>query len=743
MDTNRLEMNFLIIRFIILSFLALMNCVLATPIVHADTLVTSERRITSSTAYETTPTIGNDGTTDLVVYTLRPVLGGGLLGPGDIWYQPLVGGAPNGAPVQVTSGDSDDELNDVSGDYIIYTAYDSTTATSGSIIVYQISTGNVYTLGTATIIQEPKIHGDRVVWREGGALSAKVMYYELGWVPYGTSPRCLAGPVPPTYDVQIGDRFAVWAELNSSNDYDVHAYDFAMMAEIRVADTAAKERQPATSGAWIVWEQQDGAVSSIEALNMDTTERVSIANGGGNFNPTVDGDLIAWETDVAGNLDIWVHRFSVDENYAVTTDSADQYLNDVFGDLVAYVDMTSGSEDIYVSTLAFVPDNQPPEANAGGDDSASLGILYTLDGSASTDPEENYPLTYAWTLTAKPEGSVASLSGADTVNPYFTPDLFGDYHVELVVTDSLGAVSTPDEVIISTNNTPPVADAGPDQAIILIGTLVELDGTHSYDLDGDPITYQWTLQVPNGSLADLNNATSEKPSFIADVNGDYRATLVVNDGSVDSVADEVLISFNNVNPVADAGGNQAVYVGETVTLDGSGSIDDNGDPLTYQWSFASRPADSTTMINNATNELADFYVDEEGTYVVSLVVNDGLEDSVPSNVTITASSSQQQVIDAVHYAIDAINGLPPDAFKNRNMQNTLTNKLNAVLAQINEGEYQQALDKLLHDVLSKTNGCADAGAPDKNDWITTCADQAQVYPVIMETIGLLQELVGG
>ena len=395
-------------------FLALMMSVLLVTSALADELVTRERRITSSTAYETTPTVGNDGTTDLVVYTLRPVLGAGLLGAGDIWYQPLVGGAPSGAPVQVTSGASDDELNDVSGDFIVYTAYDSTTATSGAIIVYQISTGQLHTLGTATIIQEPKIHGNRVVWREGGALSAKVMYYELGWIPYGSSPRCLAGPIPPTYDVQIGDRFAVWAELDGS--YNVHAYDFAMLTEVVVADTAADERQPATSGAWIVWQQDAGAAISIEALNMDSMERVSIANGGGNFNPTVDGDLVAWESDVAGNLDIWVHRFSVDESYAVTTDPADQYLNDVFGDLVAYVDMTSGSEDIYVSTLAFIPDD--PCAGLGGDN----------DGDGMCNANDNCPGVINPDQTDSDDDGVGEVCDIcpSTYNPDYQVDNLGD-----------------------------------------------------------------------------------------------------------------------------------------------------------------------------------------------------------------------------------------------------------------------------------------------------------------------------
>jgi len=65
-------------------------------------LKTTEYRVITTEAYETTPTLGNDGTTDLVVYTLLPVLEGGAIGPGDVWYQPLTDGAPDGDPVRVT-----------------------------------------------------------------------------------------------------------------------------------------------------------------------------------------------------------------------------------------------------------------------------------------------------------------------------------------------------------------------------------------------------------------------------------------------------------------------------------------------------------------------------------------------------------------------------------------------------------------------------------------------------------------
>ena len=77
------------------------------------------------------------------------------------------------------------------------------------------------------------------------------------------------------------------------------------------------------------------------------------------------------------------------------------------------------------------------------------------------------------------------------------------------------------------------------------------------------------------------------------------------------------------------------------------------------------------------------------------------------------------------------------------MQNTLTNKINAVLEKIDQGLYQEALIKLENDILPKTNGCAESGAPDRNDWIEDCGTQGQVYPLITVAINLLQSLIDG
>jgi len=75
------------------------------------------------------------------------------------------------------------------------------------------------------------------------------------------------------------------------------------------------------------------------------------------------------------------------------------------------------------------------------------------------------------------------------------------------------------------------------------------------------------------------------------------------------------------------------------------------------------------------------------------------------------------------------------------MAKALTNKIAALIQMIERGNYAEALDKLSNDILAKTNGCATVGAPDKNDWITDCTAQAQVYPYLVEAMTLLRQMV--
>jgi hypothetical protein len=79
---------------------------------------------------------------------------------------------------------------------------------------------------------------------------------------------------------------------------------------------------------------------------------------------------------------------------------------------------------------------QVPIANAGPGQTVQTGTLVTLNGSASSDPSDQLPLTYAWSIVSQPAGGTAALSNPAIVNPTFTPNALGNYVIQLVVTDA-------------------------------------------------------------------------------------------------------------------------------------------------------------------------------------------------------------------------------------------------------------------------------------------------------------------
>jgi hypothetical protein len=298
------------------------------------------------------------------------------------------------------------------------------------------------------------------------------------------------------------------------------------------------------------------------------------------------------------------------------------------------------SSTAVTSTVVASNSNSAPVSNPGPNQNVNLGAVVYLDGSASTDTDKD-SLSYRWTLVIKPTDSMAVLLFSNSPNPKFTADKAGGYGLGLVVndgkTDSVMGVIT---VTAYPANTPPVAVAGDNQNVAL-NTVVALNGSGSTDANADPLTYKWALIFkPAASAADLSSKTIFNPTFTGDVPGTYVAGLVVNDGKVDSEASVVTIIVASANsvPVANAGAAQSVLTGATATLDGTGSTDANGDTLTYRW-ILSAPTGSVATLSSSTESKPTFRADLSGTYVASLIVNDGKANSVVASTRVTAATA--------------------------------------------------------------------------------------------------------
>lgn len=299
--------------------------------------------------------------------------------------------------------------------------------------------------------------------------------------------------------------------------------------------------------------------------------------------------------------------------------------------------------------------NQAPVAEAGDNISQTADRPVKLEGGASFDPDGD-DIMFTWAFDTVPSGSAVaedtgSFPGNNSTTPtsQFNADLPGTYIISLMVTDSKGAQSQPDYVVVEViEGSAPVANAGADVSTDTDSGAVSLDGTSSYDPMGRDLTYSWTFEsvADASTLTMLDSATTSAASFTPDVPGRYVVSLTVNNGFVDSEPDTVNVFVDGegcrpqAGPLDDIAGEDCT----SIELDASDTYDcdpqDTLESLEFNWEVQSKPAGSSVTsddIANRTGPTPTFWADVAGTYVLSTAAYDGDGWGNVATVTVTAS----------------------------------------------------------------------------------------------------------
>lgn len=213
-----------------------------------------------------------------------------------------------------------------------------------------------------------------------------------------------------------------------------------------------------------------------------------------------------------------------------------------------------------------------------------------------------------------------------------------------------------------TDSKPPIADAGPDK-VIYEGGETTLDGTSSMDEDGTIKHYSWILEDTDddcdpvtGSLQDTHEAKTKfsAPKEIPQQECNYYYELEVrdNNGLIDS--DGVIVKVQSADtatvnkpPIAHAGKDRQIHEGDTITLDGTGSTDEDGNIVSYKWNIEEwddeDPSGKLSKSNSIiTKFTAPILKEPPGVYGIDLTVedNDGAMDVDTIIVHVTAKPVQ-------------------------------------------------------------------------------------------------------
>jgi nitrous oxidase accessory protein NosD len=262
--------------------------------------------------------------------------------------------------------------------------------------------------------------------------------------------------------------------------------------------------------------------------------------------------------------------------------------------------------------FADLEDLVPPVADAGADMMVGQRTLVTFNGTNSTDDEGI--ANYVWTFRYGEEN--VTLVGP---TPEFFFTLVGTYAIVLNVTDGGGNWDTDLVIVVVLDTERPWAVIGELPVITYQHEPVTLNGWGSSD-NVDVVNWTWTFT--HGA----DNVTLFGPvvEFTFRTAEDIVITLTVRDGAGNEDQDQIRLRVRDADsPVARAGEDLTVDMGERVTFSDNGSSDNQG-IAEYQWTLVYRGEE--IWLDGAE---VSYVLWDPGEYQVTLWVTDvnGLKDS--------------------------------------------------------------------------------------------------------------------
>ncbi|XP_019469247.1 dyslexia-associated protein KIAA0319 homolog isoform X3 [Meleagris gallopavo] len=296
-----------------------------------------------------------------------------------------------------------------------------------------------------------------------------------------------------------------------------------------------------------------------------------------------------------------------------------------------------GEGFVNVTVKPAIRINQPPVAVASPKvQEVSLPTTSTfIDGSQSTDDIKI--VSYHWEEIKGPLRE--QKASADTPVLHLSNLVLGNYTFRLTVIDSDGAANST-IASLSVNKPvdyPPIANAGPNQAVTLPQNFITLNGNQSSD-DHEIVSYEWSLSPRSkDKVVAMQGVRTPYLQLSAMQEGDYTFQLTVTDSARQQSTAEVTLIVqpeNNSPPVAVAGPDKELtFPVESTTLDGSRSQDDQGIVL-YHWENISGP--SYVQMENGDKAVATVSGLQVGTYRFRLTVKDqqGLSSACMLSITV-------------------------------------------------------------------------------------------------------------